>query len=648
MCGILGKTGQHSTNERHSFGLALASLAHRGPDDQGIYDDAEILLGHRRLSILDLTPSGHQPMASADGQGVLVFNGEIYNHIELRRELESLGHMFRGHSDTEVLLHALMQWGTDALNKLNGMWAFALWRPATKQLLLARDRFGVKPLYFARRPGGQLAFASEPKALLQLFPDLRTINESALLDFLGNNLLYANGMSFYKGIEVLAPAHFLEFNAQTCASRIQKYWDYPNVDATPSISAESACEQFDELLTDAVRLRFRSDVPVGLTLSGGLDSTGILAAATRIKADPLTCFTSVYGDHDDGEWSWAKIASASANTRLLAVEAPQTDWLKTMFQIAWHMDGPGYSPAVYPMWKLMQTAREERTLVLLEGQGADEALGGYPQYAVLDLLDHMSGRRQQGKLTLGDLWKKWGALSNTFTTRWSVAWLLRESMPALHQSSRKRIGFESITQPGVKIPSYSAAQRSKSASDTVRDRLVFDHSTAILPGLLHYGDAISMAHGIETRQPFMDYRLVEWMFRLPAQLRFKNNETKWVLREYLRRNKQGAIGDRTDKKGYPTPVAKWLNTASGKTCEDWLLAKDNPLHQWCDPSKIRSLIHKQRQGVLSGEHHLYKLLSTHFWISTCIQTGNHDPISGASSNFCLPQTSASSSHTLPT
>ena len=614
MCGILGWLGQHALGDAERFGAALDLLAHRGPDDRGVWAAPGVLLGHRRLSILDLSAAGHQPMIDPASGAVIVFNGEIYNHVELRAELENLGHQFIGHSDTEVLLHALIEWGEQALPRLNGMWAFAFWQPARQRLLLARDRFGIKPLYYRNGTGG-LAFASEPKALLALFGEHRAVSEETLLDFLGNNLLYARGESFYQGVHVLPPAHYALYEQASGKLRLSRYWDYPeNVD--DALSIEEAIEQFDALFTDAVRLRLRSDVPVGLTLSGGLDSTGVLAAASPNSSRPLTCFTSIYGKGEMGELPWAQLASDAAHAPLIAVTAPPEDWLTTLRKVAWHMDGPGYSPAVYPLWHLMQRARAEGVPVLLEGQGADEALAGYPQYAVLELLGYLSGKSGQRR-SLGGVGERLRTLRRTFSLRWALAWSAREMSPMLLRWHRQRVGFHSLMHKGVKLPQLPE-HLERGDDDPVRQRLLADHSLTILPGLLHYGDAISMAHGVEARNPFMDYRLVEWMFKLPARLRFNRGETKWVLREYLRAHGQQSIGNRPDKKGYPTPVGKWLVSESGREIERLLLDPHSRLHEWCDPGKMRRLIEQNRQGVMAAEHHLYKLVSTQLWLSECI------------------------------
>jgi len=614
MCGILGWLGNHQSGDAERFRYALDLLTHRGPDDRGVLDLSGVLLGHRRLSILDLSTAGHQPMLDYETGASLVFNGEIYNHSELRKQLESIGHCFSGNSDTEVLLHALIEWGEDALGQLNGMWAFAFLQPDKRRLLISRDRFGVKPLYYRQGTDG-FAFASEPKSLLALFDEHRSVSEHTLLDFLGNNLLYSRNESFYRGIGVFPPAHYGCYDLDTGQLSLSRFWDYPDqVDET--LTEEQAIEQFDELFTDAVKLRLRSDVPVGLTLSGGLDSTGILAATRKFSSTQLNCFTSVYDETNSGELEWARIASESADATLIPVSAAGMNWLNVLRDIAWHMDGPGYSPAVYPLWQLMKKARKDNVPVLLEGQGADEELAGYPQYAALEFMGYLSGRPGQVRNFSGFKSRITG-LQRTFSLKWAIAWLIRENFPSILKWRRQRVGFQSLVRGNVEIPD-AVDSRFSWETEPVRRRLLEDHSMNILPGLLHYGDSISMAHSIEARHPFLDYRLVEWVFRLPVKLLFVMNETKWVLREYLRGHDQMVIGNRPDKKGYPTPVSQWLANHSSEL-ESLLLDSDSLLYDLCDPVKVKQLIRQNSRGVLGAEHHLYKLLSTRLWLNECIE-----------------------------
>ena len=615
MCGILGWFGKHSESDVNNFNTALDTLKHRGPDDKGIFIDNHVTLGHRRLSIVDLSSAGHQPMVDTCSDSVIVFNGEIYNYVEIRQELIKLGRKFISDSDTEVLLQALLEWGYEALSHLNGMWSFAFWQPNKQKLLLARDRFGVKPLYYCHHSKG-FAFASEPKALLSLFPEYREVNEEVLLDFLGNNLLYARGESFYQGIHVLPPAHYGLFKPGDKNIELHQYWSYPQ-ETNEALTKDEAVKQFESIFADAVKLRLRSDVSVGLTLSGGLDSTGILAAANNSSNSHLTCFTSIYGEGDQGELPWAEIASDAASSPLVKSISTKENWIETMKKIAWHMDGPGYSSAVYPLWNLMNESKARNILVLLEGQGADEALAGYPQYAVLNMLNFLSGA-QGGSRGLLEVLSRANSLRQAFSLRWVLAWTARELFPSLLRWHRKRVGFQSLMHKHIKLPALPERLKFQKKY-SVRQRLLNDHALNILPGLLHYGDSISMAHSVESRNPFLDYRLVEWMFELPSNLRFNNNETKWVLREYLRKHGQKNIGNRKDKKGYPTPVGKWITTEYTEYIESLLLENNCMLHKWCDPAKIKLLIEQSRNGVMSADHHLYKLVSTQLWLNECIQ-----------------------------
>jgi len=525
-----------------------------------------------------------------------------------------------GGSDTGVLLELLETEGASALTRLNGMFAFGLWDAREQKLLLGRDRFGVKPLYYRLGADG-FAFASEPKALLRLYPESRRIDEQTLLAFLAHNDLYASGRSFYEGIRVLPPAHWAVYDISTGELQLERYWDYPAVWSGSEfpLPPDVASEQFAELFEDAVRIRLRSDVPVGLTLSGGLDSTAVLAAAKRADY-PLRCFTSVYGADSgaqgSGELNWARRAAAAADCPLVPVEASRSEWLSVMSDVVWHMDGPGYSPAVYPLWRLMQKARAEHIPVLLEGQGADEELAGYPQYAALYLMDRFG---RFGAVNLLELAKGLLQFRDTFGLKWLMLWLAREGSPSLLQWHRKKTGFQSLMRSNIVLPHTTIPVATPAPPrGRVDQRLREDHAFHILPGLLHYGDAISMAHSIEARHPFLDYRLVEWLFAAPTDIKLRDGETKWVLREYLRAQGQREIGNRRDKKGYPTPAGAWLASEEGRHLESAVMRSGNPLHEWCEPARLANLFERQRRGLLATDHHLYKIISTQMWIDRCI------------------------------
>lgn len=594
-------------------------LSHRGPDDSGTYFDSGIALGHRRLSIIDLSAGGHQPMVEPKSGAVIVFNGEIYNYLELRQELLAGGVSFQSSSDTEVLLKCFLQWGLQSLERLNGMWAFAVWRPDTQTLFFARDRFGVKPFYY-REDSTSFSFASEPKALLELFPADRRADVQTLVSFLAGGNLYTGDRSFYEGIRVLPPAHCGEFNAWTGKLKVWRYWNYPEKFAQNAADPAKDVESFTDLLDDAIRLRTRSDVPVGITLSGGLDSTAVLAGAMKAGKTEPVCFTSVYSAGERGEAEWATLAGRPYGIKPVEIAAPRARWLETMPDIAWHMDGPGYSPAVYPLWCLMKEARRSGVPVLLEGQGADEAIGGYPQHAIIDFLSMARKARSIG--ALAELLGAWRGITRCFTWRWSFLWLVRESFPGLLAVRRGRIGAGATLRDDyaslVGNSPRSRNKRERNKADLVTERLRIEHAVEILPGLLHYGDAISMAHGIESRLPFMDYRLVEWLFSRDASVKIHRGQTKWILREYLRRRNQQLIADRPDKKGYPTPADVWLSSNGGRLAEDMLASGNSRISEYCEPGSVRKLIRQHVSGVAGAGNHLYRLLSTEFWLRRCI------------------------------
>ncbi len=621
MCGILGWIGSQGKPPRPSFHQALDLLAHRGPDDRGVYEEENVLLGHRRLSIIDLSAAGHQPMVDRESGSVIVYNGELFNYIELRQELQGRGGIFRTESDTEVLQKAFLEWGSSCLSKFNGMWAFALWHPAAGKLFFARDRFGEKPFYYVHEDA--FAFASEPKSLLSLFPRCRAVDRKTLYEFLALGRLHASESSFYRGIHILPPAHCGEYDFHRRSLRIWRYWDYPAQPAQAS-DAQRQREEFEALFNDAVRLRLRSDVPVGVSLSGGLDSTAVLAASLRGTPSRRVCFTSVYSRTERGEAGWASKAAKPYGIQPIEVTAPKAQWLETLRKISWHMDGPGYSPAVYPLWFLMKEARSQRIPVLLEGQGADEALGGYPQYGIIAIRDQFKKALfpLQGA-ELRSAVQAWQRLTATFTRRWSWLWMLRESFPWLIELNRRRSGAASVLRPEFRSEACKEGAEAASLSapdhmDRMTARLWEDHSRHILPGLLQYGDAVSMAHSVESRLPFLDYRLVEYLFSRASDIKIRDGQTKWLLREYLRFAGQQDIGNRPDKLGYPTPVERWLAEDGGAIPREFLLSSGAKIHEFCDPKALRGLIDRYVAGGRRSGNHLYRLLSTEFWLRECL------------------------------
>jgi len=616
MCGIVAIVGDGHAALGHRRGEALDLLTHRGPDDRGSWADRYAWLGTRRLSIIDLSLGGHQPMVHDPSGVVVTFNGEIYNYLELRAELEAAGHIFRTRSDTEVLLAAYLNWGADCLGRLNGMWGFLIWDPRHQRAFFSRDRLGIKPFYFALVDGG-LSVASEPKALLALHPALRRVDEATLYGFLAEGRLYAGNGSFYDQIEVLPAGHWGTYVPGASAPDIRAYWEPPApIESDPDY--RDAADAFGKLLTDSVRLRMRSDVAIGFTLSGGLDSSAILQAGQATQSSRtrrLRAFTSVYptspGARIVDERHWAnQVAAKYDQVELEEVPADLGDWLSVLQRIVWHMDGPGYSPAVFPLWKIMERAREARVPVLLEGQGADELLGGYAQHAAVALWESLSSGR------LPAFARDFTSYSRTFSTKALTLYLIRERASFATRAYRRRVGALGTLEPNF-VRQFKTESTTKPAT-TVNDRLEADLTRDILPGLLHYGDAISMAHSIESRLPFLDYRVVEFVSAMPAGFKVGNGETKRILRDHLRSVGLQVIADRPDKLGYPTPTYSWLADNRGAVLNSLLVAPGAEIHTYCRPKQIERLIDYHVSGRSGAGNHLYRLLTTELWLRTCI------------------------------
>jgi asparagine synthase (glutamine-hydrolysing) len=623
VCGILAAVGVNAEISDPVATNALELLRHRGPDDHGLCRNPPALLANRRLSIIDLGPRGHQPFADPQTGVAITFNGEIYNYIELRQELEAVGHSFRTRTDTEVLLHAYLEWGQKCLARCNGMWAFVIWDPRNEETFFSRDRMGVKPLYYTSTTRG-MAIASEPKALLALDANLRRVDEVSLYEFLAEGRLYASRRSFYEGIRILPPAHYGVYRIGA-EPMLTRYWRPPFDEVSEDLAV---AERFEEVFADSVRLRLRSDVPVGITLSGGLDSTAVLAQAMRQlgSGTALRAYTSVYrstpGEPVVDERAWARrAASAYPQVEVTEVEVTRAEWLKTLREIVWHMDGPGSSPAVYPLWAIMHRARQDGVPVLLEGQGADELLGGYTQYAALDLIDQLSALAQRPSgVSAQRLARDFGAYQSVFSARMLTLWLVREGAPWLIAPYRRRIGALGVLRTDFVQASRGRSEPLPAAPPTsgrLPARLAADLTRDILPGLLQYGDAVSMAHSIETRYPFLDYRLVELCLRLPSSWKVKGGETKRVLRTYLRTVGQSVVADRREKLGYPTPADYWLAEHAGRLARQVLLSKNARIAKYCDLGKVARLITHHSTGGRGAGNHLYRLLTSELWLQRC-------------------------------
>ena len=367
----------------------LATMRHRGPDASGTWQEVPgVGVAHVRLAIIDLRPESNQPFVSSDGNLVLTYNGEIFNYLELRQELEGRGYRFRTNSDTEVLLTAYRHWGQNVCHHLNGMWAFAIYDRKQDSLFCSRDRFGIKPFYYAV-VHGRLLFASEVKALLALTRELATIDPGAVSKMLRGGIAAQKEEHFCRGVRRLPAGNNLM--VKRGSTTLHRYWDYPS-DIDVDISFGDACERFRELLGDAVRLRMRSDVPVGTTLSGGIDSSTLVCFLRTFYSGEHDAFTAMFDEADYDESAVAADLAGTLGLRHHSVQSPPQDLIAIIERIVHHMDGPTQNPSTIPLWNIMKAMRG-KIVVALEGQGADELLGGYNSCVPHAIVDAVRGGR---------------------------------------------------------------------------------------------------------------------------------------------------------------------------------------------------------------------------------------------------------------
>ena len=543
MCGIAGIVG--SSVDKGLLAVMAEKMAHRGPDSQGVWQDGTAGLAIRRLAIIDLEHRSDQPFHL--GPWHLVFNGEIYNYRELRAELLRLGHTFATEGDGEVLLHAWAEWEDASLDRLNGMFAVALWHDERKELVCVRDPFGEKPLYWAR-VGDAFAFASEIDAMLIAYPELGVVREDALAPYLGLGQMPTIERSFFAPIEQLPAAHLLR--VRDGRTTVQRYWRPEPVEVP--VRYEDAASTLRELLLDSIRLRLRSDVPVGTSLSGGIDSSAVVALAAQIAGDHRRhAFTARFPGFERDEWKYAEAVARSAGvTQHHEVLPTAGDLLDDLADVIGCQGEPFGSASIYAQWRVMRAAREAGITVLLDGQGADELFGGYPSAIGWAL-------RSQGPVAVSR-----GLLSRAERTNVLLAMGGgRIGLPmALVSAFRRR-----QTSPYVSTEvreTVARLPRLLTSADGFRTPLAREllrqtfHTS--LPDLLRYADRDSMAHSREVRLPFLDRRVAEFALSLPAEFLYRDGVTKAVLREAVAGIVPAEVLARRDKVGFEPPQATWF------------------------------------------------------------------------------------------
>lgn len=595
MCGIGGIVGRPLSEEVELRRMAQA-MAHRGPDDEGIWREGPVGLAFRRLAIIDLDQRSNQPLHYAGLH--LVFNGEIYNYRELREELRGRGHRFATEGDGEVLLHAWQEWGDAALDRVNGMFALALWDEHEQLLTLASDPFGEKPLYFCE-DGARLVFASDVWALMEAVARLGAANERALQVFVAHDLMPPPEGSFFARVRRLPAAHLLRWRGGR--AEIVRYWSPRRVDVP--VSYGEAVEELRGVLLDSIRLRLHSDVPVGTSLSGGVDSSAIVALSAELGREHRRhAFTARFPGYERDEWGYAEQAARAAQVLEHHGVVPDEEELaRDLEALVRDQQEPFGSTSIYAQWRVMRAAREAGVVVLLDGQGADELFAGYPWMVGKAVLS--SGPRDVA-----------GALVRGGEQRRSTIRALGESwLPTvLTREYRRRLASPYVTpEVAAATLDFEPPVPRFAKGSPARRELILETFVTSLPALLRYADRNSMAHSREVRLPFLDRRVAELALSLPAQFLYRDGVTKRILRDAARGVMPDPVLARRDKVAFEPPQARWLATPAWRErIADVLLDPGTRARGLYDAGAIETDL---RAGVWRDHAALWRAFCAELW-----------------------------------
>jgi len=603
-----------------------AVLEHRGPDDHGFHLDDQAALAHRRLSIVDLR-AGHQPLANEDRSVWITFNGEIYNHLDLRPILEAAGHRYRTQSDTEAIVHAYEQWGTRAVERLRGMFAFGIWDARRSRLLLVRDRLGVKPLYWCRA-GDRLLFASEIKALLASGLVRVEANEEALPELLTTRYL-AGERTLFRGIYKLLPGHWLTFEDGETA--VHRYWDVPAAAETHDAGGAGVVPRFRELLEESVRLRLMSDVPLGVFLSGGIDSSVIAALMARQIDRPLDTFSVAFEQRAFSELAYSRQVASAIGANRHEVVVSDRDFFGALPRLVWHEDEPIAHPSSIPLYFVSKLAREHVTVVLT-GEGSDELLAGYGKYP-RSLLNWRLGERYvelvpeavrrpiaEGLVPrLPSRLRRYAHRSFLSVPHTPEATFL-DNFAAIRLRDLRQLASPRLAASATVESAYSASLayfHATGGSQPLLERLLYTDVKTYLVELLMKQDQMSMAASIESRVPFLDHVLVEFAARIPAEWKLSGFTTKRILREATRDLIPAEILKRP-KMGFPVPFAEWSRGRWAGWVRDILLDRKTRERGLFEPGQVTRLLDDHASGARNMTDAVWSLVHLELWYRTFI------------------------------
>jgi asparagine synthase (glutamine-hydrolysing) len=617
MCGIAGfiDQGDFSKEERTAILTRMCQvIIHRGPDDQGLEVIGPVALGMRRLSIIDLS-GGHQPMSGEDGKVTIVFNGEIYNFQELQPLLESRGHVFKTHSDTESIVHAYEEFGDSCVTHLRGMFCFAIWDEKAKTLFLARDRVGKKPLYYTQTRHGSFVFGSEIKSILE-HPDVeREIDLEALDAYL--TLGYVpDPLSIFRNIRKLPPGHTLTYTRGRVT--LKQYWDFdfvPDVDR----SEESYVEELRQLLDDAVRCRLISDVPLGAFLSGGIDSSTVVALMAKAMGQPVKTFSIGFREDSYNELKYARMTAEKYGTEHHEFFVTP-EICNVADELAWHFDEPFADPSAIPTFVVSKLARQHVT-VALSGDGGDELFGGYERYLVersRKMFAQLPKAFRQNVMFPLSIRLPHGARGRNLLHNLSLDPLDRylDSVSVFTSMNRRLLYSEDFTRKLEDLPSVGSrflqyAGNVKTGDDL--DLLLYTDSKTYLPGdILTKVDRMSMAASLETRAPLLDQRLIDFVTRIPAALKIVGTETKHIFKRAVKDLIPEEVMNRP-KQGFGIPIPKWINQELRGSILETL---NDPLTRqrgYFDYSYVNVLLTEHERGRRDHSKALWTLLMLELW-----------------------------------
>lgn len=635
MCGI---AGIYSLKNR-SIDIGLLRrmskvIAHRGPDDHGYvlintskrsdykafrdYDnpiDSEknnlnLGFGHRRLSIIDLSEQAHQPMCNEDATLWIVCNGEIYNFIELKEVLKTKGHVFKSRSDTEVIIHSYEEWGLDCLNKFNGMWAFALWDERNKRLICARDRFGIKPFYY-NFDGQTFVFASEIKSIIHKRNFDRQPNDQIICDYLVWGYTDHTEETFFKEIKQIPPSHYMIVDKRGINTK--RYWDI-STDSREVIERN----RFLDLFKDSVRLRLRSDVSVGSCLSGGLDSSSVVCMMNNLlsevnqpdKSKNQKTFSACWHEPECDESKYIRSVIEFVGSEGHCTFPKPEELIQQIDKVIWHQEEPFNTTSIYAQWSVMRLARDYNVKVLLDGQGGDELLGGYRLFLIKFLIQLMKNSSFKRFLLEYNYFRK---LHNGGIVE-LLRYLIKDNIPQFLILKIKKIEQLNWINKDLLKLYLRVHELPRKFQDVFLDEC-YDHLTKkTLPALLHYEDRNSMAFSIESRLPFLDYRLVEFVFGFSGIEKIKNGLSKWTLREAMRETLPERILSRTDKIGFDTPQNKWFRSSLRGFISDIFNSEKFMTRKYFNPSFIRREFDYFCNGKKNIKSNIWRCISLELWL----------------------------------